>query len=57
MVGQPEKGRLRTRKLTDYTLGIYASEAYLATNGVPATMAELKRHSLIGHVEDLIYTP
>ena len=57
MVGQPEKGRLRTRKLTDYTLGIYAAETYLTTHGTPATLQDLNAHSLVGHVEDLIYTP
>ena len=30
MVGRPDKGRLVARKLTDYTLGLYASPAYLA---------------------------
>ena len=29
MVGRPEKGRLRVRKLVDYALGLYASKDYL----------------------------
>ena len=36
MVGRPEKGRLVARKLTDYTLGLYASPAYLAAHPAPA---------------------
>ncbi|MGB7432519.1 MAG: LysR family transcriptional regulator, partial [Ahrensia sp.] len=30
MVGRPDKGRLRVRKLIDYSLGLYASADYLA---------------------------
>lgn len=57
MVGRPDKGRLRVRKLTDYTLGLYASADYLAEAGQPETLADLESHRLIGYVEDLIYTP
>jgi DNA-binding transcriptional LysR family regulator len=57
MVGRPQKGRLRVRKLVDYTLGLYASEEYLDLAGRPEKLADLERHRLIGYVEDLIYTP
>ena len=57
MVGRPEKGRLVARKLTDYTLGLYASAAYLATYPAPGEPAELAQHRLVGYVEDLIATP
>lgn len=57
MVGRPEKGRLRVRKLVDYTLGLYAARAYVDREGPPGTVADLKSHSLVGYVEDLIYTP
>lgn len=57
MVGRPERGRLRVRRLTDYTLGLYAARAYLDRMGQPASLADLKDHALIGYVEDLIYTP
>lgn len=57
MVGRPEKGRLRVRRLTDYTLSLYAAKAYLERAGRPQALADLKRHTLIGYVEDLIYTP
>ena len=56
MVGRPEKGRLVARKLTDYTLGLYASRGYLAENGTPQTVEDLKTHRRIGYVEDLIFT-
>lgn len=57
MVGRPEKGRLRVRRLTDYTLGLYAATSYLAEAGRPETLADLRNHTLVGYVEDLIYTP
>ena len=57
MVGRPGKGKLTVRRLTDYSLGLYASNEYLARAGRPATLAELGEHTLIGYVEDLIYSP
>ena len=57
MVGRPDKGRLRVKKLVDYSLGLYASEDYLRRYGTPAQREDLKSHTLIGYVDDLIYTP
>lgn len=57
MVGRPEKGRLRVRKLVDYTLGLYASKNYVARAGMPHTVADLSTHSLVGYVDDLVFTP
>lgn len=57
MVGRPDKGRLRVRKLADYTLGLYAARAYLDRHGPPEALAGLKAHTLVGYVDDLIYTP
>lgn len=54
MVGRPERGRLVARKLTDYTLGLYASPGYLAAHPAPEEPADLVRHRLVGYVEDLI---
>lgn len=56
MVGRPEKGRLRLRRLSDYTLGLYTTEAYLDRAGRPETLADLHDHTLIGYVEDLVHT-
>jgi len=53
---RPEQGRLISSKLTDYTLGLYASEAYRADHGTPANIEALKSHRRIGYVEDLIFT-
>ncbi len=57
MVGRPEKGRLVARKLTDYSLGLYASPDYLARHGTPAAANDLARHRLVGYVEDLVGAP
>jgi DNA-binding transcriptional LysR family regulator len=53
----PREGRLKARKLVDYALGLYASEAYLADHPAPATADELRQHRLVGYVEDLIFSP
>ncbi|MBL1434898.1 MAG: LysR family transcriptional regulator [Rhodobacteraceae bacterium] len=56
-IGRPEKGRLRARKLTNYSLGLYASKNYLSEHGSPASIEALEKHKLVGYVEDLIFTP
>jgi len=56
-IERPEQGRLVSSKLSDYTLGLYASADYLAGHGTPKTVDELKNHRRIGYVEDLIFTP
>ncbi|MBB3656313.1 DNA-binding transcriptional LysR family regulator [Rhizobium sp. BK650] len=53
---RPEQGRLVSSKLTDYTLGLYASGDYLAQHGTPEDVDSLKEHPRIGYVEDLIFT-
>lgn len=53
---RPEQGRLISSKLTDYTLGLYASRSYLAEHGSPKDIEALKNHRRIGYVEDLIFT-
>jgi DNA-binding transcriptional LysR family regulator len=41
VLDKPEAGRFVARKLTDYSLGIYASVGYLATRKPPRTVADL----------------
>ena len=54
---RPEQGRLVSSKLTDYTLGLYASRAYVEAQGAPDDAEALKHHRRVGYVEDLIFTP
>ncbi|MGK6314045.1 LysR family transcriptional regulator [Neorhizobium sp. DT-125] len=56
-IERPEQGRLVSSKLTDYTLGLYTSEAYLDRAGAPQTVEALRGHPRIGYVEDLIFSP
>lgn len=56
-LSRPKEGRLHARKLTDYRLRLYASRAYLEANGPIEHRAALARHSFIGYVDELIFTP
>lgn len=56
MIGQPDRGKLRTHRLTDYSLGLYASRDYLDRNGGAEGIGDLSRHRLVGYVDDLVYT-
>ncbi len=56
-IERPEQGRLMFSKLTDYSLGLYASKSYLSEYGTPVDVETLKRHRRIGYVEDLIFSP
>lgn len=53
-VERPTEGRLIAGKLVDYSLSLYASRDYLKRNGIPQSIADLKRHRLIGYVADLL---
>jgi DNA-binding transcriptional LysR family regulator len=55
MLARPLKGALKACKLANYTLGLYASCAYLDTYGQPQTIAELREYGLIGYISDFIY--
>lgn len=56
-IERPEQGRLMSAKLTDYTLGLYASRDYLDRQGRPQAVEDLRAHARIGYVEDLIFSP
>ena len=56
VLDKPEAGRFFARKLTDYSLGIYASRAYLAEQGAPRDLADLASRRLIGHVEEYAFS-
>ncbi|MCJ8144400.1 LysR family transcriptional regulator [Ancylobacter sp. A5.8] len=54
---RPSEGRLIARKLTDYSLGVYASGDYLARTGPVESLASLKDRLLVTYVSDLVYSP
>ncbi len=53
---RPEQGRLVSARLTDYTLGLYASRDYLAQARPIAAIEDLRTHPRISYVEDLIFS-
>lgn len=52
-----EDPRLVTEPLTPYQLALYAAPSYLASAPPIRTVADLRRHALVGYVEDLIVAP
>ncbi len=57
LLARPQTGSVISGKLTDYTLGLYASQAYAVRQPLPTTAAEVRAHDLIGYVPDLLYAP
>ena len=53
---EPEAGRVVARKLTDYSLGVFGSRAYLDRIGRPEMVEDLARHRLIGYVETYAFS-
>ena len=56
-LARPQTGNLVVRKLTDYTLRLYASRDYIESHGSIRHVSDLKSHTLIGYIDDLIYAP
>ncbi|WP_035595172.1 LysR family transcriptional regulator [Hyphomonas polymorpha] len=56
LLTRPQAGRLIVRKLSDYTLHLYASPHYLKGRGAIPDVTGLASHDLIGYVDDLIYS-
>lgn len=44
-------------ELVNYALGRYASKDYVTRMGLPASVADLGAHDLVGYVEDPVYSP
>lgn len=53
---RPARGPVVVTKLTDYTLRLYASKAYLAEHGVIWTREDLRGHTFISYVDDLLFS-
>ncbi|WP_439620217.1 LysR family transcriptional regulator [Hyphomonas sp.] len=56
LLTRPAAGRLKVRKLTDYSLRLYGSREYLKKTAPVETRADLQSHVLVGYVDDLIYS-
>jgi DNA-binding transcriptional LysR family regulator len=53
----PKEGKIVARKLTDYRLGLYATEDYLGRHPTIGSPEDLHDHDMIGYIDDLIFTP
>jgi DNA-binding transcriptional LysR family regulator len=56
-IDRPEAGRLAVRKLTDYTLHLYAARSYIDAFGAPETAADLTSHQIVTYVQDILFSP
>lgn len=54
-VSQPKTARLQGERLSDYRLSLAASRAWLAANGTPQGLADLKSARMIGYIPDMIF--
>jgi len=54
---RPRSGRLVSKKLTDYTLRLYASRSYLKKNTPIHCMNDLKDHNFISYIDELVPDP
>ena len=53
-IGRPASSRLVTEHLTDYALGLYATDEYVSMHGQPKTPAEVRQHPLIFYIESML---
>ncbi len=53
---RPKQGKLIVRKLTDYSLSVYASVDYLAKHETIVNADDLDGHLFVTHVEDFVYS-
>lgn len=54
---RPEDGRLICQKIVDYRLRLYASSSYLARNPAPQRSEDLKSHTLVTTLSDILWSP
>ena len=53
---RPKQGKLIIKKLTDYTLSIYAADSYLKEHGKITSADDLDGRLFVTHVEDFVYS-
>jgi DNA-binding transcriptional LysR family regulator len=56
-LSRPRQGRLYTRKLTDYGLGLYASRAYLEASEPLLRVDDLRQRPLVWYIDEMIDLP
>lgn len=53
---RPERGPFIITKLTDYVLKLYASPEYLALHPTISCREDLREHSFVSYIDDLLYS-
>ncbi len=53
----PDHARVVSRRLTDYELLVYATEAYLAAHPPITQPSDLGGRDFVGYIEDMLFTP
>ncbi|MDA1024100.1 MAG: LysR family transcriptional regulator [Proteobacteria bacterium] len=51
---KPRGQRIATEKIGEFSLFLYASEDYLAKNGMPKSVHDLDKHVFIDYIEELV---
>lgn len=51
----PGGARFASEKLSDYHLGLYASQSYLHLKGEPRSREDLRQHRFVGYIQDLLF--
>ncbi|MCZ4277480.1 LysR family transcriptional regulator [Rhodococcoides yunnanense] len=54
VVGEPQVHRAEAVKLSDYYLGLYASQTYLDENGTPESKDDLRAHPLVYFIDSML---
>lgn len=55
VAGEPSVHKAVAAHIVDYSLGLYASEAYLAAHGVPRSLAEIAGHRINFYIESALH--
>lgn len=55
-IDRPEHGRLSVRKLSDYSLSLYASADFIARHGMPTSRADLAALRIVTYIGDLLFS-
>jgi DNA-binding transcriptional LysR family regulator len=54
-ITKPTTGNIVARKLSDYRFGLFATEEYLSIRPEINKIEDLRGHSFVGYIEDLLY--
>jgi DNA-binding transcriptional LysR family regulator len=55
-VGQQKGSNIIQKKLSDYTLGIFASKNYIENNKIILNKTDLQEHPFIGYIEEQVFS-